>query len=219
MIVRRHNWQLINDPRIGLLEYRVLQAKAVSDPLVWVEVDLAERLLHHEAERDFADFSFTPETGTVSIFDTLFSSTVLENFKTSSGEDECYQHVRREDGAVMIVRTHGHREQIRRLRQCLDARPRTSAEWNSDVELVLATSPDAIAREAVLLDDLVRTVQAFRQSAQPPASEDNEQWRVAQMTAAAEMFAALERVSEIRSQLFAADAPIPEVDVHADGGS
>lgn len=203
--------------RIEQLENRLLDAKAKSDPMVWVEVDLIEKLLQHEAERNQVQFSFDWQRQTVRIAGQLFALALLEHFQTSSGEDECYQHVRREDGVVVVTRTLGHRGTMGLLRHMLDRRPRAVTheqmmQWNADVELVLEMVPDVVAREAGYVNDLVKRVSAFRASTQPPADENDTEWRTEQMRAAAEMFAVHEQLLDLRSRLFSEET-VPEVPV------
>lgn len=205
----------LSDERLRLLVADLPEGATKALPLMGEPEAMARELLSLRARDAQLGFAFDPARHSVTLCGTEFALQLLENFRTSSGEDECYQHQRREDGLVFVTRTIGHREQIKLLRACLDARPRTAdperlAEWNASADLVLATTPDTIAYEAGMIEELIAGVRMLRETAKllpAAAEEDVPTVRQAQLRAAGKLFASLERLDFARDRLFLWDRP------------
>jgi hypothetical protein len=145
---------------------------------------------------------------TIEIAGTKFAVVMLSNFKTSSGEDECYHHVR--DGeTVTISREMGHRTMIRRLREvALDAPCKcvrliattSSPDPTRRCERceALAQTPDSIAGEAMGIQALVETARAFRATTKGDSNAPG--WKEAQLESVGRVFGALEMLDMIYGQ-------------------
>lgn len=186
---------------------------------------IASELLNLRRRDEELTFAYDHGRGVVEICGTKFSRAALERFRTSSGADEYYQHVRGENGEVLVSRFHGLREQLHLMRSCLAARPDSDGlspaqfkacflEWSAGAELLLRSTAAEVANESQAVEDLIEHVRAFRQSAQDPGAgitpEEWAAWQAAQVEAGARLFAVLERLDFARRRLVLWGLSLPQ---------
>lgn len=173
---------------------------------------MAAELLNLRRRDEELGLRYEPSLQLLELFGTRFARPVLEQFRVSSGADEYYQHARHEDGAVIVTRWVGMRQAVELLRQCLAARPSpdnlteaqfrsTYLEWSSGAELLLEVGPREMAQAAAAVEELLTSVQIFRETCQPSGDEHTAETHQAQLVAAGQLFAKLEAVHRSRARL------------------
>lgn len=189
--------------REGLTTRLTTQAEAAA---------MASEILNLRRRDEDLGLRWDPAARVIELFGTKFARPVLEQFRTSSGADDYYQHVRHEDGVVIVTRFVGLREQLRLLRGCLEARPEpdglTAAqfeaaylEWSAGAELLLKATVHEVAAEAAAVEALLEQARAFRETARALAIDDGEANRAAQVEAGCRLFALLDQVELARRRL------------------
>lgn len=176
---------------------------------------IASELLNLRRRDEELGLKFDRHRSLIEILGTRFSRAALEAFGTSlplDGRDEYCQHVRRADGAVIVVRFVGLREQLRLMREALAARPVQDGltgsqfgavylEWSSGVELLLQATVLEVTAEAFAVQELIDQVRAFRATTDPRVMDGSPEAHQRQVEIAARMFAKLEHVDYARNRL------------------
>jgi hypothetical protein len=190
-------------------------------------VSEVEKLVIHERQRDEVEFSYDIYTQVVKICGTQISRCLFENWATSSGEDECYRHVRSADGVIMVTRSHGHRRMIailtgavKQLRDELAEVPLSPLEPEDIGELrqhvdtadaLLAAIDHEIPEEARRVEAVLQKVREFRLACRSGLTETElKQADHDQLAAVGALFAELELLDLLRDRLIETGKPVTE---------
>lgn len=191
----------------------VATGRSSATPILQAEArQLAAEVLNLRRRDAELGFSYDHATHTVEILGTKFARQVLEQFRTSSGADEYYQHVRRADGVVLVSRFLGLRETLRLLTHCVATAPLPDSladaqfqaaylEWRESAELLLQVSPEEVQAESVAIEELLAAIVVFRGTCYAPGEEVTPEGQRKQLEAAALLFSRFEVLANARGRL------------------